>query len=156
MTEAEAVKWAADIAFKIARRNRLSVSDAEDVAADTVQRCWAKGKLDNKGYVCIVARNRVVDFCRQSDKRAALCAGAQRALPTVEEPCSRDIDAIEAMGERIRHLPTRYQGPVVLKIYGCTDQEGADLLGITVKAYKARLSRGRKAVHGLCAGVFDV
>lgn len=148
-----------------------NMADAEDAALEgyfhVSQRVNANPELvtnwEHLGAYCYRAvRNICIDLCRYRDSRNTLSfdgpvmteEGA-RPLTSWLRDDSRHFDGVEAaivLEEALRRLPQQCQEPVVLReLHRLTHKEAAEVLGITVPAFKSRFYRGRSQLRQLLA-----
>jgi RNA polymerase sigma-70 factor (ECF subfamily) len=131
--------------------------DAEEAAQDTFLNAWrAQGAFRGDAAVATWLHRIAVN--------TALAAGRRRRPPSVpldpDHPAepgadpARDtperVDRIQAMRAALDAIPARYRVVLVLRdLEGFTNQEVADIVGITVANVKSRLHRGRRALQRL-------
>jgi len=166
VTDAHLVQWAQDgydEAFELlVRRHRLrayrvalrltgSPADAEDVAQDAFVQAWRSLHRFRRDaafttwlyrIVTNVALNRVQ---RQRETPHDVTVLEQR--PTLETPeqVSEANEALERLQSALTALPFDQRAPLVLHaLEGCSYEEVADILRITVPAVKGRLHRARR------------
>lgn len=102
-----------------------------------------------RGWLAAIARNRAMDYFRQSRLQAPLEAGAKHE-PRVGHG---SLDAWEVL-DLIRHLPEAYRETLILRLVeGMTGPEIALETGLTADSVRVNLCRGMKMLRGLLGGV---
>jgi RNA polymerase sigma-70 factor (ECF subfamily) len=125
---------------------------AEDLVQDTLIRAWKsidslKDAGAARGWLLTILR-------RENARRFERKRPAESEIPTEELPANRmDYDtSTEAFVLRraLEQLPEEYREPLLLQvIYGYSQKEIADHLGITVGGAGTRLFRARERLRGL-------
>jgi RNA polymerase sigma-70 factor (ECF subfamily) len=101
-----------------------------------------------RGWLAAIARNRAMDYFRQTRPQVPLEEGMQ------QEPRARDAarDALEIL-DLIRHLPEAYREPLILRLVeGMTGPEIARQTGLTPDSVRVKLCRGMKMLRQLLGG----
>jgi RNA polymerase sigma-70 factor, ECF subfamily len=131
---------------------RLSgnVHTAEDLVQESLLRAWRSlHQLQNgdavKGWLYTIVR-------RENARRFQRIKGQESDLPTDQIPASHPTydTSTEAFVLRraIRTLPLEYREPLVLQVlYGLSQQEIADRLGLTSAGVGTRLFRARQKLR---------
>lgn len=141
--------------FRLAYRLTGRQEDAEDIVQDAFIQLWqapaqwdpARGSRFTTWFYQVIS-NRAINLRRKAAKQSS------GELPDVED--SR-ADAEEAMSdknrrlwleERIRALPERQRLALVLCFYeDLSNQEAADVMGITLKALQSMLMRAKTTLR---------
>lgn len=130
---------------------RLPAEEAEDVRQEVLLKIFRGAPhLDDEArfgpWVYSVARNAVIDRLRS------------RKLPTaglegVAEPESLAGDEpplVDCVAPFVARLPSPYREAVTLTdLQGLTQQEAADVAGVTLSGMKSRVQRGRRMLRAL-------
>ena len=128
---------------------RLPADDAEDVRQDVLLRIFkgAPHLTDEARFgpwVYSVARNAVIDRLRA------------RKLPTVEldnlaapEPTDEETrPLLNCVTPFVARLPSPYREAITLtEINGLTQQDAADVVGVSLSGMKSRVQRGRRMLR---------
>lgn len=139
-------------AFRAARKLLPSDAAAEDVAAETLARAYARWrKLADApwraGWVVKVASNLAVDALRKDARLAPADASNEAATA---EP---DLADRVALSQALKRLPTRQREVLVLRyLGGCSEQEIAETLGIAPGSVKTHASRGLRSLEERLGG----
>jgi RNA polymerase sigma-70 factor, ECF subfamily len=102
-----------------------------------------------RGWLAAIARNRAMDYFRQSRTKMPLEENMRQELP------SRDsgLGALEVL-DLIRRLPEAYRETMILRLVeGMTGPEIAQQTGLTADSVRVNLCRGMKMLRGLLGGV---
>jgi RNA polymerase sigma-70 factor (ECF subfamily) len=97
-----------------------------------------------RGWLAAIARNRAMDYFRQSRLAAPL-------RDSMKSPATRHggLEALEIL-DLIRHLPEAYREPLILRLVeGMTGPEIAQQTGLTPESVRVNLCRGMKMVREL-------
>jgi len=134
-------------AFAAARRIVGDEQVAEEVASEAMVRMHASWpKLSKADYVDAwairVASNLAVDAVR---KRKPVL----HAAPLDTADIGDRVTARVAVGAALQRLPRRQREAVALcHLAGCTEQEAATVLHVSVNTLRTHLRRGLAALHG--------
>jgi len=130
---------------------RLPAEDAEDVRQEVLLRIF-KGAphLDDEArfgpWVYSIARNAVIDRLRS------------RRLPTAdlehvaepESPTTEERPLLDCVAPFVARLPNPYREAITLtELRGLTQQEAAEIAGVSLSGMKSRVQRGRKMLRTL-------
>jgi RNA polymerase sigma factor (sigma-70 family) len=139
---------------RIAAAYEANVSAREDLVQDILYAVWRslrsfRGEGSLRGFIARIATNRAVSHVQKALK-----------VPESTEPTS-DLEAFEpgpeadaiAVDERgqllraLRLLPVGLREPALLALEGLTQQEIANVLGITTNAVAIRMTRARSELR---------
>jgi RNA polymerase sigma-70 factor, ECF subfamily len=130
---------------------RLPAEDAEDVRQEVLLRIF-KGAphLEDEArfgpWVYSIARNAVIDRLRS------------RTIPTAdlehiaepETPTTEERPLLDCVAPFVARLPNPYREAITLtELQGLTQQEAADMAGVTLSGMKSRVQRGRRMLRTL-------
>lgn len=133
---------------------RRGVSDAEAVVAETFTIAWRRFDVVPrdpdvaKAWLFQTARHCMMNAARTERRRDALGVRAAEAvvLPSVESDAVARLDLSRAWNS----LPPDAQEALALTYFdGLTSEQAGQVLGISAVAYRARLSRARRALDRL-------
>lgn len=149
----------AEMVYNLCLNYLQNQQDAEEVTQDVFvkvhqQQHQFEGRSTEKTWIYRIAINQCLDFLKS--KRRLKRFGW--LLPLNNEECSpyftsfdhpgvllEDKEAIEALFNKINTLPEQQKTALLLKsIEHCSQQEIADIMGISTKAVESLLSRARK------------
>ena len=103
-----------------------------------------------RGWLAAIARNRAMDYFRQSRPQAPL---EESMIHKTRAARDTGLDALEVL-DLIRHLPEAYREPLILRLVeGMTGPEIAHQTGLTADSVRVNLCRGMKMLRGLLGGV---
>jgi len=132
----------------IARRVRPE--DVDDVRQDVLLRIHTSaGRLDDESrfgpWVYAIARNAIVDRLR----RKSIASGALTFDPPAEPPGSgAEPLLLNCVTPFVARLPADYREAITLtELRGLSQQEAADIVGISLSGMKSRVQRGRKMLR---------
>jgi len=138
--------------YRYARWLSGSPTVADDLVQETLLRAWkSMDKLNDaraaKGWLLTILR-------RENARRFERKRPAESAIPTEELAADRkDYDtSTEAFALRraLEELPKEYREPLMMQvIYGYSQKEIADHLGISVAGAGTRLFRAREKLRGI-------
>jgi RNA polymerase sigma-70 factor, ECF subfamily len=138
---------------------RVPAGDAEDLVQDVFicamkQLRGLRTAAAFRGWLGAIARNRAIDYYRESRERVPLeeLSGRER---TVRETGARDQsqDAFLVL-DRIRSLPEAYRETLILRLVeGMTGPEIAQRTGLTPDSVRVNLCRGTKMLRELLGGM---
>ena len=130
---------------------------AEDVLQDTFLKAWRglpgfRGDAKFSTWLFRIAMNEANSRLTREVRRDT--RPFDETMADIPDLAVEPFELVEADELRIclegciRRLPLNYRTPVVLRdIQGLSNQEAAEVLGITVRNFKSRLHRGRMAVR---------
>ena len=139
-------------AFRLCRRMVGDAPTAEDLAAEALARAYArwpkvKGLAHRDAWVLRVASNLAVDTVRRRARRRVEGAESYQATP----------DDRLVLKAALRRLPARQREVVVLRHFSdLSEQEVADVLGITVGSVKTHNHRALAALRTQLADLEEV
>jgi len=125
---------------------RVPAGDAEDLVQDVFMAAMRQLRglrtaAAFRGWLGAIARNRAVDYHRESRERVAL----EDAPPTAAKDASQD--AFLVMGV-IRTLPEAYRETLIMRLVeGMTGPEIAERTGLTADSVRVNLCRGMKMLR---------
>lgn len=140
-------------------QRRVSENDAEDILQDVLLRMHnGLPKLREREqlapWMFRIARNAIADHLRKRARNPA--RPAPRDEPPLEQPAlPLDETAITeslagALDSLIERLPEKYQSAIRLtELEGRSQQEMADVLGLSLSGAKSRVQRGREKLRDL-------
>lgn len=130
---------------------RLPADDAEDVRQEVLLKIF-KGapQLNDEArfgpWVYSVARNAVIDRLRARKLPTNDLEGV--AEPQADVP--EDQPLLDCVSPFVTRLPSPYREAITLTdLRGLTQQEAADVAGVTLSGMKSRVQRGRKMLREL-------
>jgi RNA polymerase sigma-70 factor (ECF subfamily) len=136
--------------YRVALRMLGDRADAEDAAQDAFLQAWQAlpgfaGRSRFSTWLYRIVTNRCLNIRRSARRIEPLPEGLE-----VEAPASRPdriVEAaseLEALAEAIARLSPEQRVPLVLRTFeGCSYEEIAGVLGISVAAVRGRLHRAR-------------
>ena len=133
---------------------RVPAGDAEDLVQDVFisamkQLRGLRTAAAFRGWLGAIARNRAIDYYRESRERAPLEEISGRE-PAVRETSQ---DAFLVL-DRIRSLPEAYRETLILRLVeGMTGPEIAQRTGLTPDSVRVNLCRGTKMLRELLGGM---
>lgn len=121
---------------------------AEDILHEAWAKCLARVDTffailpeDRISWMSVIVKNTALDALRKEGRHESMD-------PTEWEPEAREEKGVEEIAEIIRSMPEQYREILELKfLEERTDQEIADLTGLTKGAVSTRISRGRKLLQ---------
>lgn len=142
---------------RYAARMLGSVIDGEDVVQDTIERALrpevqAPDPARLRAWLFRIAHNRAIEVIRQREVRAADPLEAALAEPEADDPEGEVLrrELVDAAVSCFAQLPVPQRGALILKdVLGEPLAEIAELLGTSVDAVKAHLSRGRARLRAM-------
>lgn len=137
-------------AFALARRLVRDRTVAEDLAAETMARAYARwDRLDPErrpGWVLRVTSNQAIDLMRRKGHTFA------PGVIDLEDDTVRRI----ALAKELRRLPSRQRDTIALRYLGdLTEEQAAACLGISVGSVKTHTHRGLAALRRGLGSSFD-
>ncbi len=147
--------------FRLARRMTHNDADAEDVTQNVLMKVFEKadafrGDSDPMGWIYRITVNEAREHHRRRGRRPAVSLDALSAevhddhlvgvtdfsVRPERRAMAAEID--EVVRQAIQELPDGYREPVVLMdLEGLSYKAAAEVLGLTVGAFKTRLHRAR-------------
>ena len=128
---------------------RVPPGDAEDLVQDVFVSAMRQLRLLRtaaafRGWLAAIARNRAMDYFRDSRHRASLDEQVER-----EHGTATGQKAFEVL-DAIRALPEAYRETLILRLVeGMTGPEIAARTGLTPESVRVNLCRGMKMLRGL-------
>lgn len=131
------------------------LGDVDDIAQEAVLRLWrrrTRGEMpplrSAKAALFAIARNAAIDLARHRAVAKTDSVAEIERLPVLDE--GADVvqtviarQELEFLAEALRGLPERCRQVVTLaKIYGCTEREIAQQLGISENTVRTHVVRG--------------
>ena len=134
---------------------------ADDLAQDAVMKAWdARSSFqmgtNMKAWTFMILRNQFYSEKRRSWRSTQLDQeAAERTLVAVDDPESPV--ALDEMRLAMKMLPEEQREALILVgAGGFAYEEAADICGCAVGTVKSRVSRARRALHGILAqGAYD-
>jgi len=132
---------------------RVPPGDAEDLVQDVFMSAMKQLRglrtaAAFRGWLAAIARNRAIDYFRDSRRRTPLEESAERRHSV--RPV--DQEAFEVL-DLIRTLPEAYRETLVLRLVeGLTGPEIAQQTGLTPDSVRVNLCRGMKMLRELIGG----
>lgn len=133
--------------------------DAEDVLQETLLKAWRalprfRGEAQFATWLYRIAVNEANRrLARESRHRSLPLEDTPADVPDLAPGPSAHAESAELqelVGRCIGELPPQYREAVVLRdIEGLTNEEAAEVLGLTVRNFKSRLHRGRMGIRRL-------
>jgi RNA polymerase sigma-70 factor, ECF subfamily len=126
---------------------RVPPKDAEDLVQDVFMSAMRQLRglrtaAAFRGWLCAIARNRAMDYYRQSRE-----SGAE--LPELVAPRREAHDAFLVL-DAIRGLPEAYRETLIFRLVeGMTGPEIAERTGLTADSVRVNLCRGMKMLRAL-------
>lgn len=137
----------------------FDVTKSRDLAEDVVHEAFLQiiDELDNiridnpkelKAYLCIITRNRAIDFLRKWDKKnfdiySIDDAVIEQRAPKPDEIVLTSIK-LEQVLKAIKDMPIEYQIPLVLRYKGYSIREIASIVNCKEATVKTRIHRARQ------------
>jgi RNA polymerase sigma-70 factor (ECF subfamily) len=128
---------------------RVPASAAEDLVQDVFLSAMRQLRVLRtaaafRGWLAAIARNRAIDYFRESKQRADFDERAER-----EQGVAAGQEAFEIL-ELIRTLPEAYRETLLLRLVeGMTGPEIAARTGLTPESVRVNLCRGMKMLREL-------
>jgi RNA polymerase sigma-70 factor (ECF subfamily) len=128
---------------------RVPAGDAEDLVQDVFMSAMRQLRVLRtaaafRGWLAAIARNRAIDYFRQSKQHADFDERAVR-----EHGVAADQEAFEIL-ELIKSLPEAYRETLILRLVeGMTGPEIAARTGLTPESVRVNLCRGMKMLREL-------
>ena len=127
---------------------------ADDLAQDAVMKAWdARSSFqmgtNMKAWTFMILRNQFYSEKRRSWRQSQLDQeAAERTLVAADDPASPI--ALDEMRLALGMLPTEQREALILVgAGGFAYEEAADICGCAVGTVKSRVSRARRALHGI-------
>ena len=138
---------------------RVPAGDAEDLVQDVFisamkQLRGLRTAAAFRGWLGAIARNRAIDYYRESRARVPLEEVSGRG-PAVRETsaCDQSQDAFLVL-DQIRSLPEAYRETLILRLVeGMTGPEIAQRTGLTPDSVRVNLCRGMRMLRELLGGL---
>jgi RNA polymerase sigma-70 factor (ECF subfamily) len=132
----------------IARRVRPE--DVDDVRQDVLLRIHTSARdLDDASrfgpWVYAIARNAVIDRLRRKS-----IADGELTFDPPAEPSAEGVEPplLNCVTPFVSRLPAAYREAITLtELHGLSQQEAADIVGISLSGMKSRVQRGRKLLR---------
>ncbi|WP_195267468.1 RNA polymerase sigma factor [Eubacterium sp. 1001713B170207_170306_E7] len=152
--EAERIVQAySDLILRLSYTYLKSTQDAEDICQTVLLKFMTSGKVfesaeHERAWIIRVTANTCKDHLRRLQYRHTVCLEAVAELPAPPAPESDVLDAVMA-------LPVKYREAIYLYYFeGYTTKEIGKMLGRSIAAVNAHLSRGRKKLRTLLGGEY--
>ena len=134
---------------------------ADDLAQDAVMKAWdARSSFqmgtNMKAWTFMILRNQFYSEKRRSWRQSQLDQeAAERTLVAIDDPASPI--ALDEMRLALGMLPSEQREALILVgAGGFAYEEAADICGCAVGTVKSRVSRARRALHGILEdGAYD-
>ena len=130
---------------------------ADDLAQDAVMKAWdARSSFqmgtNMKAWTFMILRNQFYSEKRRSWRQSQLDQeAAERTLVATDDPASPI--ALDEMRLALGMLPSEQREALILVgAGGFAYEEAADICGCAVGTVKSRVSRARRALHGILEG----
>jgi len=128
----------------------VAVEDlVQDVFVQAMPRVAALREADHfGGWIAAIARNRAVDFFRESHSRTEQLDDEPQNEPGSHGGSTADRAEAHAILEAIRSLPDSYREPLILRLVeGMTGPEIAARTGLTHGSVRVNLHRGMQQLR---------
>ena len=128
---------------------RVPPGDAEDLVQDVFMSAMRQLRALRtasafRGWLGAIARNRAIDYHRESRDRISLEDAAPGDLPPADDASQ---DSFLVMGA-IRALPEAYRETLIMRLVeGMTGPEIAERTGLTPESVRVNLCRGMKMLR---------
>jgi RNA polymerase sigma factor (sigma-70 family) len=141
-----------------------SAADGEDIVQDTLATAYFQlATLDQlpalRAWLFRIAHNRALDHLRRYDRRMGEPLDDSAELPAdAAEPDAAlaQAESVRAAFSRFLELPSTQRSCVILKdVLGCSLEEMAETLALSVPAIKAALHRGRTRLRELSVSAVE-
>ena len=131
------------VLYKIAFGILRSDADARDAVQQALLRGWEKKENAQEGKFRWYLTRILINECRNIQRHR------MRVFPVDIPPAVQDMPPdYQDLYDAIFRLPEKLRLPLLLKyIQGCSEQEGAEALGIPVTTFKNRLHRARNELR---------
>ena len=125
--------------YRLAQSILRHTADAEDAVQQAVMKAWQRADDLPPGKEKPYLARIVINECRNIQRRR------MRVFPVELPPAVQDMPPdYQDLYDAIFRLPEKLRLPLMLKyLQDCSEKEGAEALGISVTAFKARLHRAR-------------
>lgn len=141
----------------IARRVRPE--DVDDVRQDVLIRIHTSARdLDDSSrfgpWVYAIARNAIIDRLRRKSS-----AAGELSFDPPTEPAAEDLEPplLNCVTPFVARLPVAYRDAITLtELRGLSQQEAADIAGISLSGMKSRVQRGRKMLREMFEDCCDL
>jgi RNA polymerase sigma factor (sigma-70 family) len=141
---------------RIAAAHESNASAREDLIQDILCALWRalpnfKGEGSLRGFIARVAANRAITHVQRELKlpESSELIGDLAASEAGPEAHAIAIDEKARLLSALRRLPIGLREPALLALEGLTQQEIADVLGITPNAVAIRMTRARSELRKL-------
>jgi RNA polymerase sigma-70 factor (ECF subfamily) len=132
--------------------------DIDEAAQDTFVQAWRnldrfRGDAAPFTWLYRIAVNEALQRARRKQLDTQSIDDEIAVDPTVSRPLAPDIalenrEVQEFLAERLRELPLDVRAPLLLRdLEGWSNQEVADLLGLSLAAAKSRIHRARMTMR---------
>jgi RNA polymerase sigma-70 factor (ECF subfamily) len=137
--------------YRVALRMLGDIGDAEDATQEAFERAWlALPGFEGKAAFRTWMYRIVTNICLKKQQRRRHALSLDEARDTPDAPQRRPEQIVEqadrdrALRRAIAALPHEQRAPLVLREYaGCSYEEIAHILGISMAAVRGRLHRAR-------------
>ena len=136
--------------YRVALRMLGDRADAEDAAQDAFLQAWQAlpgfaGRSRFSTWLYRIITNRCLNIRRSARRTAPLPEGLEGEAPASRpDQIVEAASELEALAEAIARLSPEQRAPLVLRTFeGCSYEEIAGVLGISVAAVRGRLHRAR-------------
>ncbi len=147
-----------DFAYNIAYRMLNNAADAEDAVQDAFLSAYRardrfRGDASVTTWLYRIVVNAALQKMRKERRPQSMTQGGVEDLEIVDrapgpESQTLNTELREKLDEAIAALPEDLRTPVVLRdIQQLSTEEAAEIVGISIPAFKARLHRGRMALR---------
>ncbi len=132
---------------------RVPIAAVEDLVQDVFVRAMPRihslREADHfGGWIAAIARNRAVDFFRESHARTDQLDDVAQNEPATRRGGTADRAEAHAILEAIRSLPDAYREPLILRLVeGMTGPEIAARTGLTHGSVRVNLHRGMQQLR---------
>lgn len=148
---AQAYDRHADVLYRLALSHLGNREDAEDAVQDafakyiTAAPAFSDGEQE-RAWLIRVTVNRSLDLLRKRKHRGYVPLEELEDVLPADEP----QDAAADLWNTLKDIPEKLRAAIVLHhLEGCSVEQTARALGISVSAVKMRLSRGREVLKNL-------
>ena len=134
----------------LSRVPNAAVEDlVQDVFVRAMPRIHSLREADHfGGWIAAIARNRAVDFFRESHSRTDQLGDEPQNEPATRSGGTADRAEAHAILEAIRSLPDSYREPLILRfVEGMTGPEIAARTGLTHGSVRVNLHRGMQQLR---------
>jgi len=151
-----------DIVFRFCYSFLKNASLAEDITQEVFVKLWQKpdswkptGRV--RSWLLRLAHNLSIDELRKENKYTDIDDEAIAAIPSYKnlpDDVMQKNFVRDTLKDAVLTLPERQKAAVMLSYYsGCSNKEGAEILGVSVEAFESLLARAKRKLKEMLDGI---